>query len=121
MNVQCSTCGKQMQRIALPGQMDSFRCLPCTPTTVQLPTSPFKTKRKAAVLENYQDMPLPGENDGDTYLITSMNAVCRWDAEKEDYQILQLDAFKWPKPEDEFNNRRGAILAQRARKSRSHG
>jgi hypothetical protein len=61
-------------------------------------------------------MPLPGRNDGDTYLITSMNAICRWDAKEKDYQILPLEAFRWPKPEDEFNDRRGAIRAQKAKK-----
>jgi len=76
----------------------------------------IKAKREAAVLEHYDEMPLPGRNDGDTYFITSMDAICRWDAEKQDYQILQLNQFRWPKPEDEFNNRRGAILAQRARR-----
>jgi hypothetical protein len=95
--------------------MDTFRCLPCTPTTVQLPTNPNKTRREAAVLEHYDEMPLTGRNDGDTYFITSMDAICRWDAKENDYQILPLNLFRWPKPEDEFNNRRGAIMAQRAR------
>lgn len=112
----CDTCHKQLTRIVLPGQIDIFRCLPCTPTVVQLPQNSLKVKRKAGVLEHYHQMPIVGENDGDTYYVTSMNAVCRWDAEKQDYQILQLEAFKWPKPEDKFNNRRGAILAQRAKK-----
>ena len=114
MNASCDVCLKPMTRVALPHQMDIFRCLPCTPTTVLIPQR--RTKRKAAVLEHYDEMPLPGRNDGDTYFITSMDAVCRWDAEEQDYQILQLSDFRWPNPEDEFNNRRAAIMAQRARK-----
>ncbi len=105
-----------MQRISLPGKMNYFRCLPCTPTVVQLPENALKASVKAAVLEHYDDLPLLG-NDGDTYYITEMNAVCRWDAKAQNYQTIRLDAFKWPKPEDEFNDRRGAILAQRARKT----
>lgn len=110
----CDICLKQKTLVALPHQ-NTFRCLSCTPTVILLPPS-LKTKREAAVLEHYDDMPLPGRNDGDTYFITSLDALCRWDAKKQDYETIQLDQFRWPKPEDEFNNRRAAIMAQRARK-----
>ena len=118
MNRQCTKCGRQMQRIALPGQMDKFRCLPCTPTTVQMPGKAKATVSK--VVKSYQEMPVSG-NDGDTYFVEDMQAICRFDAEKDDWQILRLDQFKWEHKDDQFNDRRGAILAQRARKSRSHG
>lgn len=115
MSETCDICLKPKTRISLPAQLDTFSCLPCTPTTVLLPHR--RTTREAAVLEHYDEMPLPGRNDGDTYFITSMDAICRWDAKEQDYQIIQLDQFRWPNPEDEFNDRRGAILAQRARRT----
>jgi hypothetical protein len=107
-----------MQIIALPGQMDSVRCLPCTPTTVQLPKTKHDTGRVAAVIEHYDEMPLQGD-DGDTYYVTSMQAIVRWCDKAQDWQILPLSDFKMMHPEDEHNNRRAAIMAQKARKK--HG
>ncbi|KKN00636.1 hypothetical protein LCGC14_1135910 [marine sediment metagenome] len=117
MNQYCDACGSVLVYRTQPGMLDQLQCPKCTTTIVQLPANDLKAKRKAAVLEHYDEMPLLECEDGDTYYITSMNAICRWDAKEQDYQILDIADFKWPKPEDEFNNRRGAILAQRARKA----
>jgi hypothetical protein len=80
-----------------------------------LPKTTHDTGRVAAVIEHYDEMPLQGE-DGDTYYVTTMNAIVRWCDKAQDYQILPIADFKLPHPEDEFNNRRAAIMAQRARK-----
>lgn len=121
MNEMCDKCGKNMILVSLPGQMDTLRCLRCTPTTVLLPPAGFRIqiRREARVVEYYDEMPMAGKNNGDTYFVTSMKAICQWDAEEQDWQILSLDKFRWPKPEDEFNDRRGAIMAQRAKRKRA--
>ena len=87
-----------------------------TQTRIELPKTKHDTSRVAAVIEHYQEMPLCGD-DGDTYYVTSMNAIVRWCDKAMDYQILPIADFKLQHPEDEHNNRRGAILAQRARKA----
>lgn len=109
----CTKCGKRMFEIALPGHAVTLRCAQCTPVKVQLPKSTRTTVAK--VVKHFDEMPLKS-NEGDTYYVETMNAVCRYDAKLEDWQILQLDQFKWDNPEDKHNNRRAAIMAQRARK-----
>lgn len=123
MNEICEDCGNVLVFRSTEGAcaIPTLLCPACTTVTVKLPHNSLKAKRTAAVLEHYREMPFQGKNDGDTYYITTMDAICRWDAKENDYEILQLNAFKWPNPEDKFNNRRGAILSQRARKGRPHG
>ena len=120
MNELCDNCGKVKIWRAQPGMLHYQECSNCTPTTIKLPKTKHDTGQIAAVIEHYDEMPLTG-SDGDTYYVTSMNAIVRWCDKEMDYQILPIADFKWPHPEDEFNDRRGAIKAQRARKSRSHG
>lgn len=116
MNQYCDACDSVLVYRKQPGMLDQLQCPACATAIVQLPANGLRAGRKAAVLEQYDEMPLLECEDGDTYYITSMNAICRWDAKEQDYQILDIASFKWPKPEDEFNDRRGAILAQKARK-----
>lgn len=71
----------------------------------------------AKVVKTYQDMPVVG-NDGDTYYVEDINAVCRYDSSvgpDGDWQILRLDQFDG---QYKGNNRRQAIMEQRKRRGR---
>ena len=115
MNETCDNCGKVKVWRAQEAMLPYQECPNCKQPTVLLPKTGHDTGRVAAVIEHYDEMPLTGQ-DGDTYYVTSMNAIIRYDGQAQDYQILPIADFKLPHPEDEFNNRRAAIMAQRARK-----
>ena len=115
MNDLCDDCQSVKVWRSQPGMLPYQECPICTKAVVQLPKTKHDTGRVAAVIETYTDMPLQGE-DGDTYYVTDMNAIVRWCGKANDYQILPIADFKMPHPEDEHNNRRGAIAAQKARK-----
>lgn len=116
MNDLCANCGKVKVWRSPPAAIAYQECPRCTQPVIKLPKTKHKTSRTAAVIKDYHEAPLSGE-DGDTYYVENMKAVIRWDKEKQDYQILQLTEFHLERPADEFNNRREAILSQRARKS----
>lgn len=66
-------------------------------------------------VETYQGLPVNGKV-GDMFYIKKWDKLARWDRDKDDWALL--DPNKWPPliSGDEYNDRRGAILAQRAKK-----
>lgn len=107
----CEKCGNRLVELALEGYATTSRCIKCTPVKVTLPG---KVKSvHSAVVKGYTDLPLKGE-DGDTYYLEKERIVCRYDKSLEDWQIIRLARFDTH--DDSENDRRGAIMAQRARK-----
>ena len=69
-------------------------------------------------VDTYQDLPFFGQPQ-EIYFCTDMDKLVVWDADKEDWHIVTSmygeDAERYII--DEQNDRRGAIMAQRAKKA----
>jgi hypothetical protein len=72
--------------------------------------NPLKVHAVAISVKKHQDIPLIGV-PGDCYYLENINRLVEWDEERQDWKILTLNQV-----EDRYNDRRGAILAQRERK-----
>lgn len=69
-------------------------------------------------VETYHGLPFYGAPEGELYFCKDMNAFVTWDKDVKDWKIINEGTSAIENPVDEHNDRRGAIMAQRARRSR---
>lgn len=79
------------------------------------------SRRSATIpqIDTYRDLPFFSRTQGEIYFIKNVDKLAVWDENKQHWHLINKAVSKSVYDRDEHNDRRGAIMEQRAKKGQA--